>query len=277
MKKYFHHIFRSILLLLLAMVSVSVNAQRDKRKGPDTQPNEMRAREAEYFFTEGEKYFILEDYSKALRSFQRVIELNPENGTVHYKVAEILSKSNKEDDLQRAGISIEAAIRADKKNKYFYLLAANIFTALNNFSKAEQALEGLMKEVKGTDEYLYELAAIYQYDKKPDEAIKIYDRAESILGINEVSSLQKQKIYLDQGKINEAITEGKKLLTAYPDEERYVMGFAETLAQKGQQKKAIEALEEFISSHGDAGSSKILLAGLYRSTGQEKRAREILK
>ncbi|CAN5397097.1 tetratricopeptide repeat protein [soil metagenome] len=277
MKKYFHHIFRSVFLLLLAAASFTGYAQRDKRKVTDVPPNEMRSREAEYFFSEGEKYFILEDYSKALKTFQRVIELNPENGTVHYKIAEILSKSNKEDDLQRAGISIETAIRADKKNKYFYLLAANIFTALNNFAKAEQVLEALMKEVKGTEEYLYELAAIYQYDKKPDEAIKIYDRAESLMGINEVSSLQKQKIYLDKGKINEAIVEGKKLLTAYPDEERFVIGFAETLAQKGQQKKAIEALEEFISGHQDTGSSKILLADLYRTTGQEKRAREILK
>lgn len=220
---------------------------------------------------------MLEDYAKALKSFQRVIELNPDNATVYYKNAEILSKSNKEDDLERAGISIEHALKLEKKNKYFYLLASNIFTSLNNFSKAEQILETMMKEVKGTEDYLYELAAIYQYDKKPDEAIKIYDRAESLMGINEVSSLQKQKIYLDQGKVNEAIAEGKKLLTAFPDEERYVMGFAETLAQKGQQKQAIEKIEEYISSHPEAGPSKILLAGLYRGIGQEQRAREMLK
>src|SRR5258708_28450759 len=135
----------------------------------------------------------------------------------------------------------------------------------------------MMKEVKGTEEYLYELAVIYQYDKKPDEAIKVYNRAESIMGINEVSSLQKQKIYLDQGKVNDAIAEGEKLLMANPDEERYVMAFAETLAQKGQQKKAIEAIEKFLATHPEAGTAKILLAGYYRDGGQEKRAREILK
>lgn len=237
----------------------------------------MRLREAEFFFTEGEKYFILEDYSKALVFFQRVVELNPENPTVHYKVAEILSKSSKEDDLERAALSIENALRLEKKNKYFYLLASNIFTSLNNFGKAEIALETMMKEVKGTEEYLYELAAIYQYDKKPEEAIRVYNRAEDLMGINEVSSLQKQKIYLEMGKVNEAIAEGEKLLEANPDEERYVMGFAETLAQKGQLKKAIEALEKFMASHPEAGSAKILLAGFYRDSGQEKRAREILK
>ena len=135
----------------------------------------------------------------------------------------------------------------------------------------------MMKEVKGTEEYLFELAAIYQYDKKPEEAIKVYNRAEGLLGINETSSLQKQKIYLELGKVNEALVEGEKLLAANPDDERYAMGFAETLSKKGQLKKAIEALEKFCSTHPEAGTAKILLAGFYRTGNQEMKAREILK
>lgn len=278
MKNFHYHKSLPVCLLLLIALALPVYSQKDKRKkSTDTRPGDMQLREAEYFFAEGERYFILEDYTKALLRFQKVMELNPENPTVHYKNAEILSKSNKEDDLERAALSIEYALRLEKKNKYFYLLASSIYTTLNNFPKAAQALESLMKEIKGTEEYLYELAAIYQYDKKPDDAIKIYNRAENLLGINEVSSLQKQKIFLELGKVNEAIAEGEKLLAANPDEERYVMGFAETLAQKGQQKKAIEAVEKFIANHPEAGPAKVLLAGFYRESGQEKKAREILK
>ena len=160
-------------------------AQRDKKnkKQTDFKLSEARLREAEFFFTEGQKYFILEDYTKALLYFQRVVELNPENGTVHYKIAEILAKGNKEEDFVKASLSIENALKFDKKNKYFYLLASNIYSSLNNFEKAEKMLETMMDEVKGTEEYLYELAALYQYDKKPNEAVKIYNRAESILGL----------------------------------------------------------------------------------------------
>ncbi len=273
-KQIFYKISLAVLLLLIAFLA---DAQKERRKKPsDAQSNDMRLREAEFFFTEGEKYFMLEDYTKALLFFQRVIELNPENPTVHYKNAEILSKSNKDDDQERAALSIETALRLERKNKYFYILASTIYTGMGNFTKAEQALETMMKEVIGTEEFLYELAAIYQYDKKPEEAIKVYNRAESLMGINEVSSLQKQKIFLELGKVNEAILEGERLLTAYPDEERYAMGFAETLAQKGQVKKAIEALEKYLSKHPDAGTSRILLAGFYRDIGQESKARELL-
>lgn len=268
---------RCFLLALFVGLSFTVVAQRDKKKKPaDVKPSQARLREAEFFFTEGEKYFILEDYTKALLYFQRVVELNPENATVHYKVAEILAKGNKEEDLLKASLSIENALKLEKKNKYFYILASSIYSSLNNFGKAEQILETMMKEVPGTDDYLYELAALYLYDKKPDEAIKVYNRAEQTLGVNEISSLQKQKIYLEQGKTAEAIAEGEKLMENFPDDERVVMGFAETLAQNGQGAKAIHYLEEFLKGHPDAGSTKALLAGLYRDNGQEQKARQFI-
>ncbi len=257
----------------------STYAQRDKKnkKQTDFKLSDARLREAEFFFTEGQKYFILEDYTKALLYFQRVVELNPENGTVHYKIAEILAKGNKQEDFVKASISIENALKFEKKNKYFYLLASNIYSSLNNFEKAEKMLETMMDEVNGTEEYLYELAALYQYDKKPNEAVKIYNRAENLLGISEISSLQKQKIFLQQGKIEESIAEGEKLLTAYPDEENYVIGFAETLSQNNQGARAIGYLEKFIEGHPDAGNAKMFLAGLYQSNGQEQKAHEFIR
>jgi tetratricopeptide (TPR) repeat protein len=234
-----------------------------------------RLREAEFFFTEGEKYFILEDYTKALLYFQRVAELNPDNPAVHYKIAEVLSKSTKEEDLTKAAASIESALRLEKKNQYFYLLASNIYSSLSNFPKAEQALEMMMQEIKGTDEYLYELAALYQYDRKPEEAIRIYNKAESMLGINEVSSLQKQRLYLEQGKIKEATAEGQRLIEAFPDEPRYILDFAATLSQFKQGPKAILYLEDYLKDHPHAGSAKMLLSGLYRDNGQDQKSKEL--
>lgn len=244
-----------------------------RKNNPDPKSTDSRLREAEFFFTEAEKYFILEDYAKALLYFQRVAELNPTNGTVHYKIAEILAKGTKEEDMQKAAQNIEIALKYEKKNKYFYALASNIYSSIGDFEKATDALETMMKEVKGTDDYLFELAALYLYDKKEDAALKVYNRAEEMMGINEVSSLQKQRIYLEKGKLNEAIAEGEKLLQAFPDEERYVLGFAETLAKAGQRSKAIQYLETFVKDHPEAGNSKMILAGLYKDDGQEEKSR----
>lgn len=271
-------LFLFTLLASAQLLAIITPAFSQKRKVPqETKPNEVRLREAEFFFTEAEKYFILEDYAKALLYFQRVAELNPTNATVHYKLAEVLSKGTKEEDIQRAAQSIDLALKYEKKNKYFYLLASNIYANLGQFEKATAILETMIKEVKGTDDYLFELAALYLYNKKPDEALKVYDRAEEVMGVNEVSSQQKQRIYLERGKTQEALAEGEKLLEAYPDEPRYVLGFAEVLALNGQRDKAIQYLESFIKEHPEAGNAKMVLAGFYKDAGQEQKSRDYVK
>lgn len=270
---------RSILFILLAILVLNFHsfAQRNRGKKTDeSQAEDAKLREAEFFFTEGEKYFILEDYTKALLYFQRVAELNPKSAAVQYKIAEILSKGSKQEDLMKASEAMDVALRLERKNKYYYLLAANIYGSLNQFEKAEQTIEAMMKEVPGTEEYLYELAAFYLYDRKPDKAIDVYNRAEQVLGVSEISSVQKQKIYLEQGKVEEAIKEAEKLVEAFPDDQRYVMGLAETLSQNKLGARAIAYIENYLKENPDASASKLLLASLYREHGQEQKSRDLL-
>ncbi len=269
--------FIVLIAFFTLLTTTTLFAQKKKAPVEVKTTSEARLREAEFFFTEGQKYFILEDYTKALVYFLRVADLNPTNATVHYKIAEIFARSTKEEDLIKASQSIDLALKYERKNKYFYLLASNIYAGLGDFNKATNALETMLTEVKGTEDYLYELAALYLYDKKEDNALKVYDRAESVLGINEVSSLQKMRILFDRGETDKAMSEGEKLIQAFPDEERYLLEFAETISRNGQPQKAIGYVENFIRDHPDAGSSRMILAGLYRDTGQEEKSREYVR
>lgn len=260
----------------MSTAAFPLSAQKRKKSTDADQPQGIKERRVESFFTDGEKYFILEDYAKALMYYQMALEVDPNNATVYYKIAEVLSRRTGQEDLQKAALSIENALKLEKDNKYFYLLAAGIYNSLSKFDKAAHAYEKMIETIKGTDEYLYDLAAVYQYANKPEEAIKVYNRAESVLGINEVSSIQKQRLYLELGKLNEAIEEGEKLIAAFPEEERYVTGFAEVLAQKGERTVAIRYLEKFVHDNPeDSGSARMLLASLYRDTNQELKAREL--
>lgn len=262
-------------MFVFILVSEPVFSQK-KKKNSEPRAQGLRLRESEFYFTEGEKYFILEDYSKALLFYQKALEISPENATIHYKIAEVLSRSNRSEDQVRASLSIDTALKLEKENKYFYLLAATIYSNLARFDKAAQTYENMIHAIPGTEEYLYELAAVYQYDKKIDDAIKTYERAENIFGVNEISSLQRIRLYLENGKTKEAFTEGKKIIEAFPEEERYAMGLAEILSQKGQLAAGIKILEDFIKPGEENGNAKMLLAGLYRDTHRENDARKIL-
>jgi tetratricopeptide (TPR) repeat protein len=271
-----YSVFGIIALVLTIAWATPTLAQRKKKEAGDVFASGLKLREAEFYFTEGEKFFILEDYAKALLYYQRALEITPDNATIHYKIAEVLSRNNRQEDLLKASLSIESALKLEKKNKYFYLLAANIYGSLTKFDKAAWAYETLIQEVKGSEEYLYELAAVYQYGNKFEEAIKTYNRAESILGINELSSVQKMRLFIEQGKFKEGVAEGEKLMHAFPDEERYVMAFSEILAQKGYRNEGIKYLEKFSSQHPDAGNAQMLLAGMYRDNNEEAKARPLL-
>src|SRR5690606_6040277 len=106
--------------------------------------------------------------------------------------------------------------------------------------------------------------------------IRAYQRAEDALGVSEVSSVQKQRIYLDQGKIKEAVAEGEKLIAAFPGDEGVLMGFTEVLSQQGLKNEAIRYLEAFAAENHDAVNTRMLLAAFYRENNQEMKARPIL-
>ena len=250
-------------------------AQRDKKKS-GVLSDDFKHTQAEAFFVEGEKYFILEDYSKALLFFQRAVELNPGDAGAHYKVAEVLSKSTTSQDLNMALASMETCLKLDSKNKYYYQLTAELYLGLQNFSKAAATLEMMMKEIPGTEESLFDLAAYYLYADKKDDALKTYNRAETVFGINETSSLQKQRILLEAGKVNEAIEETEKLIHAFPEEPQYVMAFAEMLNQNNQRTRAIQYLEKFDSENPGNGNAKMLLSAFYKENGQPEKANALL-
>lgn len=264
------------MLCFAVQVGYAQKAKPKKTQESSGQLTEAKLREAEFYFTEGQKYFILEDFSKALGLFYKSLEVDPTNATVHYKIAEILSRSQKEQDLIKAADHIDTAISLQKNNKYFYLLGGSINSALLRFDKSIGLYESMMRDVAGTHDYLYELAVLYLYRGKLDEAITVYNRAEDIFGVNEISSVQKQSIYLQQNKLSEAFREAEKLLEAFPDEEKYHMAYAEMLSANKQINTAITRLEKFTKTHPEAGNAKFLLAGFYRDAGKESNARELI-
>lgn len=266
------------LVFLAALLIFSTVAYPQKRKRQYEQAMaSIKSREAEFYFTEAEKYFMLEDYAKALTHYQKVLDIHPNNATVHYRMAEVFLRSNRPDDLQRAAQSIETALRFEQKNKYFYLLGANIYLNQTRYEQAARLYETMMNQIPGTEEYLYELAAVYKYANRIDEAIKTYNRAEQIFGVTENSSIPKQQLYLESGKIKEALAEGDKLVKTFPEEERYAVGYAEMLSRYNQKNQAVKVLESYLEINPQAPNASLLLAGLYRDIQQEDKARKLIQ
>ncbi len=233
---------------------------------------EAKIREAEFYFTEGEKYYILEDYAKALLLFQKSLDTYPNNATVYYKIAQIHSQG---DNVTKALQSINTALSLEQNNKYFYVLAADINTQLGDFQKAAELLEEMTSRISNTDQYLFELAALYLYQQRYDDALATYDKIEKAYGVTEEVVSQKQKIHLQNNNVELALAEGKKLIANFPDNETFVLKQAEILFANNRSGEALSFLKEYLIDN-ESASVRLLLADLQRQQGDMDAAIENL-
>ncbi|MTI30041.1 tetratricopeptide repeat protein [Xanthovirga aplysinae] len=259
-----------LLFLFLSSYCISHVAvgQRSKRVKKDRDLKERDYLQAEFFFTEGEKYYILEDYSKAYIFFQKAADFNPTNAAVEFKLAETLANMG---DYDNALKHAHNSLNLDDQNKYYYLLCAELYSQKGEFKEAGKLYEQMIRDIPGTDEYLFDLATIYLYQENYPEVLKIMNKAEGIFGKNENITLQKQKIYIQSQKIEEAIREGDELIQAFPDEERFVIRQSDLLISNNKLDEALPYLNQLIDKT-NSPEAHIHLAEIYTRKGESEKA-----
>ena len=270
-----------IFLLATAFVLTDYSegyAQKSKKRKKKKEQEQVETgnnnlRLAEQFFTEGEKYFILEDYTKALVFFQKSLELDPGNAAINFKISEIYNLNN---DLDNALIHAEEAVKLQDNNKYYYLLLAEIYKKKSEYGKAAETYEQLVEKVPNTEEYLIETATLYIYLNQLDDALRCYRRVEDNFGINEQVSLQIQNILLKQNKFDEVIAESQKLIEAFPSEPQYIANLASKYMANDLYPEATELLEKAIEEFPDNPILLSQLAEVYRKTGRNEESKAII-
>ena len=279
------NIIRRILLILVLATSMvfidntegygQKSRKRKKKKEKDQiEITNNNLRLAEQFFTEGEKYFILEDYTKALVFFQKSLELAPSNAAINYKIAELYNING---DLENALIYATEAVRLQENNKYYYLLLAEIYKKKTDYAKASEIFEQLIEKIPGSEEYLFETASLYIYQNKLDDALICYNRIEEKYGINEQITIQKQNILLKQNKFDQVIEEVYKLIETYPSEPKYISYLASKYIANDLYTEATNLLEEAIKEFPENPLLLSQLAEVYRKTGRVKESKEIIQ
>jgi tetratricopeptide (TPR) repeat protein len=274
MKKIIYAIF--LVLCFTSAVSPHAFAQfkKNKNKNKVKAITESDLQKAEYYFLEGGRYFILEDFSKALVHFHKSMEINPDNAANYFKIAETYTKVN---ELDKAIVFAKKAYDLEPRNKYYYLLAAEICTRQANFKEAAKIYEALFKKVPDSEDHLLDLATIYLYQNALDDAIKTLNKAEKKFGIQEEISLQKQKIYLSQNKLKEAILETEALIKENPGESKYILMLTQILVANNKASDATPYLEELLIYEPDNARVRLMLSEIYRQDGKEELANKNLE
>lgn len=264
-------LLRLSILLLFCLSTKALEAQKKKGNGKLSDADRYQA---ERFFIEGEKHFILEDYAKAYQSYQQSLEIDPYNGACHYKIARILIENG---DWDKALTHSLTAVEYAPKNPWYYEQAANIYKRQTNFKKAAEVYEKLIREVDASEENFHALAEMYLYLRDYDEAIATYNWAEEKLGVQESVIFKKQQTYLKQNKVGLAIEEGKRLIEAFPGETSFRTALARLQQNNGFESDVIATLEEAHRLNPEDEEVQFMLADIYVTNEEWEKAAPYLK
>lgn len=263
-----------VIVFCFLLLGGKLEAQKKKnKKSVNKELTDDEKYQAEFYFIEGEKFYLTEDYAKAVEMFGRSLEVDPSNAAAHYKLSEIYIKGG---ELIKALPSAMKTLELDPNNKYYYLLNANLQTQLGNYPQAALHYEDMFLKFEGNEDYLYDLALIYQYSGDYDKAIETYDKVEDYYGKQIEVTREKQKIYINLGKYTELYQEWESLIESKEDEQS-LLEFAELLIHRSDEKKAVEYIERAIKLNPENPQSYMSLSDLYRIEGEYKKAMENLR
>lgn len=265
--------FKLIAFFVAMLALGTVWAQSSKKKGKEVLTKDQQ-QEAEYIFSEGMKEYLLDNYGRALGSFERSLSIDKNNAAANYMIAQIYVKQG---NFYKAIPYAEKSIELNDANKYYYLLLAQIYERKQDFSEATKIYLTLLKKMPHLSEHYYDLAAVYLFQGKYDDAIKCYDKIEKNFGMSEEVTRQKQQIFLKQGKLNDAINEGKKLCEAYPEESRYTISLVEMLISNEKIDEAEKVVNDLVKKDPNNAFANLALHDIYKSKGDNKKANEKLE
>lgn len=275
---------RLFLLLAVSLLLCLPPAEAQRKKKPATKKNSVMELDqepsksdrmlAEEALIEGMKFFVLEEFDKAIKNFEESLEIDPNNAAAYFQIARAQRREEKPELALKAA---EKALERDAENPYYYTFLANLQQESGAINEAVETYERLLKEVEQKPEYYEELAILHMQRGDYDEAIRTYDTVEKKYGESIELMRRRQLIYLQQDKLNKAIAEGEKIMERFPDRAAYAIQQAEILLQANRKDEASALLNELLEREPGLPEAHLLMAQIYQEEGKAEAQHESLR
>ncbi len=220
--------------------------------------------EEEGMAVEGMKYMMMDEPSRALPVFEKLVAAQPADAAGHFMLASALLKLDRPlDALPHAKLAYET----DAANPYYAQQLTEIYTKQKKYGEAAKLYEVMVRQNPSNVQFGLELAAMYVFSDQFDKAIATYDRLEKTIGVTEEITHQKEQLYLRDNKVGKAIAEAERLIEAEPAELAFRIELAELLIANDRIDDAVAPLQEALRLNPDEAQAHVLLADIYRRKG----------
>lgn len=214
------------------------------------------------------------NYNQAERLYLECLKYDPKDAASMYELASLYLSLDRVDEARNFAIK---ASEIAPQNNYYKALLASIYQTESNFKASIEILKDLNENQAGKSDYLRQLVYIYILDENYIEAIDLLNQLEKKSGISEMTSMQKQQLYIGLNEVDKAIHEIEKLIAEYPFETKYYALMAELCVQHNKDEKAVWAYEKIAEIDPGDAYVHISLFDFYRKKKDDNKAFDELK
>ena len=239
---------------------------RHKVSAQETVLSPEESRKFDYFFLEAMRMKQKGDLDAAYELLQHCIEINPESGATLYELAKFYLYLGQEENGEQA---LKKAVHSNESNFWYKQTLAQYYENKRDFPKAISVYEDMAEQFPDRLEPLLSLTDLYNSTKSYQNVVTTLNRIEELDGKSEQISMEKFRMYLLQGKNDDAFAEIESLAKEYPYDMRYQTILGDVYLNNNKPDEAYNTYRRILKEVPGYAPAIMSLANYYQKTGQD--------
>ncbi|GAM10708.1 transmembrane and TPR repeat-containing protein 1 [Geobacter sp. OR-1] len=214
------------------------------------------------------------NYSGAFSSFQKSIELNPQNLDGQAQFGRLLLMSK---ELDKAQEKADLVLKANPGHQEGRILQGAIYLAANKPEQAVIIMNEMLRSGK-TDPDIYQLLAIaYRTGKNNNAAEQTVLQGIEKNGKSVTLRRILVEIYTESRQVDKAAAQIQAIMELEPENHSYPIALAGLYWESGQEAKARAVLQELLARSANKENKIIDIAGFYGYHNQFSESEQVLR
>lgn len=217
-------------------------------------------RKFNFYFLEANRLKMLGDKGNASLYYTEAIKIDSTCATCYFEIANLLIQN---EEYKSATEYLFKAVQYDPDNEYFLYLLSKLYASNGSYTEALLSAKYLSDKYPENIEYLYHLAHLQSQVGNFGGAILSLNLMESLMGVNEVISVEKHALWLELGEKKLAERELLELIKSYPLNSDYLVYLGDFYIQQGDGARAFETYNKVLTEFPANGLVYFSLANYY--------------
>lgn len=201
------------------------------------------------YFTEATKEALLGDWRRAIKLYDKSIEINPSSAASYYQKSKIYFGIK---DIDNSKICAKVAVKLDSNNLWYNLNLINIYSYNNEMDSIIVPMERVVK-LSDNIEYKYNLAIIHSKLGNDKRALELLSGLNEELQDSREVLLLKHNIYSNLNQVDSAIYALETITEYFPEDYTNYGILAEYLAEVNRKAVAQDVYKKLLRLEPDNG------------------------